>query len=100
MTTKEVLKDLCDKKNTTFAQVEKELGFANGSLAKTDFMRSDRLLLLSEYFNVSMEYIMTGKFPEIPTSIDADTIELIEMFNNMNKDQRTALMNLMRSFSL
>ena len=42
--------------------LEKELGFANGSIAKTDEKtQSGRIKAIADYFGVSMEYILTGE---------------------------------------
>ena len=47
-------------------KLEKELGFSNGSISKwkTSTPNPDRLRKLAEYFNVSVEYLMTGKEKE------------------------------------
>lgn len=57
----ERITELCKKKNTNFSRLEKELGFANASLKKADGkMQACRLKALADYFNVSMEYLLTG----------------------------------------
>lgn len=52
------IKDLCALKRTTLHKVEQELGFANGSLAKSDIKKIsyDRILKLTKYFNVPINY--------------------------------------------
>lgn len=58
----ERIRELCKKNGTSLAAVEKQLGFANGSLAKTDEKtQSVRIKALADYFGVSMEYLLTGK---------------------------------------
>lgn len=44
-------------------RLEKELGFSNGSISKwkNSTPTPDRLQKLADYFNVSLEYLMTGK---------------------------------------
>lgn len=55
------IKDLCKRHNMTLASLEKELGFANGSLAKSDEkIQSARIKAIADYFGVTMEYILTG----------------------------------------
>lgn len=61
MKTSDVVRRLCADKHTSVTDLEKELGFSNGSLTKNNFLRSDRLYTLSLYFGVSMEYLMTGE---------------------------------------
>lgn len=61
MSTLDIIRELCVKGGTSIKSLEKELGYSNGSLAKAKVIPSDRVLEIANYFNVSMEYIMTGK---------------------------------------
>lgn len=58
MNTREIIKKLCDDRGISVQRLEKELGFSNGSIAKNDSMKSDRLYAISKYFDVSMEFLM------------------------------------------
>ena len=53
------------RKSTGISQckLEKELGFSNGSISKwkTSNPTPERLQKLAEHFNVSVDYLMTGK---------------------------------------
>lgn len=60
MGTIEIIKELCDKKGISLAQLEKDLNFGNGSIAKSKTVRSDRLFSIAKYFDVTMEYLVTG----------------------------------------
>ena len=64
MNTIDIIKDLCKKKGISLKALEKELEYSNGSLAKAKVIPSDRILELSKYFDVSMEYLMTGEEKE------------------------------------
>jgi len=59
----ERIKELCVQSHTNFSQLEKQLGFVNGSLAKTkaDKIQAMRVYQLAEFFNVTMEYLLTGE---------------------------------------
>lgn len=73
----ETIKLLCAKNGTNISNLEKELGYGNGSLSKAKKIPSDRILDIAKYFNVSMEYIMTGvKKQWEPTLSDKDEREL------------------------
>lgn len=61
MNTIDIIKKLCKNKGISLKALEKELGYSNGSLAKAKVIPSDRILELSNFFNVSMEYLMTGE---------------------------------------
>lgn len=80
------IRRLCKTQKMTLASLEKELGFANGSLAKTDEKtQSGRILAIARFFGVSMEYIMTG---QIGDTLTAPEKELIDMFRKLNDDGR------------
>lgn len=55
----EKIRELCAKNGISLASLEKILGFANGSLAKSDDkIQSIRLKAIADYFGVTMEYFM------------------------------------------
>ncbi len=59
----ERVQQICKEQSIAISKMEKELGFSNGyirSLRKGLFPY-DRLMAISNYLNVSPEYIMTGK---------------------------------------
>jgi len=58
METTDIIRTLCKNKGISVTDLEKELGFGNGSLTKSSTLRSDRLLAIAKYFDVSMEYLM------------------------------------------
>lgn len=64
MTILERIKEECkERKNISITTLEAELGYSNGSLAKAKDIPSSRILEISQYLNVPMEYLMTGKLP-------------------------------------
>ncbi len=64
MTTLDRIKELCKtQKNISITTLEQELGYSNGSLAKAKIIPSTRILEISHFLGVSMEYLMTGKEP-------------------------------------
>lgn len=58
----DIIKQLCKEKNISIAQLENELDFGNGSIAKSKGnMSADRMYQIAKFFKVPMEYLMTGK---------------------------------------
>ena len=58
----DIIKQLCKDRNISIAQLEQALDYGNGSIAKSKGnMSADRMFKIAQYFNVSMEYLMTGK---------------------------------------
>lgn len=55
-----IIKELCRERGITISQLEKALGYGNASLTKAATIKSDRLYEIAKYFNVTMEYLMTG----------------------------------------
>lgn len=70
MGTLDIIRALCTKNGISIKTLEKELGFSNGSLAKSATIKGERLQKISEYFNVSVDYLMTGKEPEKQASLE------------------------------
>ena len=61
MGTLDIIRTLCTKKGISIKTLEKELGFSNGSLAKSATIKAERLQKIAEYFDVTVDYLMTGK---------------------------------------
>lgn len=61
METIDIIRQLCADKGISLSQLENELNYGNGSLAKVKNMSADRIFQISRYFGVSMEYLITGK---------------------------------------
>lgn len=63
----EVIKSLCDERGIALTALEKQLGFSRGSLGKLKSgikPSAERLQKIADFFNVSVEYLSTGKQPE------------------------------------
>lgn len=103
MTVLERIKEECRiKKNISITTLEQELGYSNGSLAKAKDIPSSRILEISEYLDVSMYYLMKGYEKEKPSIPDYDknTMEMILLYSQFNKEQKSAILSMMRSFAL
>lgn len=63
MTLLDRVKILCKEKGISQGKMEKEMGISNGASSKwkTSSPSMEILQKLSEYFNVSVDYLMTGK---------------------------------------
>jgi len=75
----DIIKDLCKEKGISISKLEKTLNIGNGAIAKStsNYMRSDRLKAIADYFGVTMEYLMTGKDQEWEAATPAE-IEFFE----------------------
>lgn len=61
METIDIIRQMCSDANMSVSQLENELGYGNGSIAKAKNMSADRIYQIAQFFGVSMEYLMTGK---------------------------------------
>lgn len=66
MTVYERIESLRHSRKISQGKLEKELGFSNGSISKwkNSMPTPERLKKVADYFNVSVEYLMTGKEKE------------------------------------
>lgn len=60
---------------------------------------SEKMKKIAEYFGVTVDYILTGEKPEIPI-FEPEHLELIELYSKLKEGQKTAVINLLRSFAL
>lgn len=99
MTTYENIKRITrEKKNMSITNLESELGYGNGSLSKAKDIPSSRIYEISKFLGVSMEYLMTGETPD--GEYTEEDFELLEYFSEFNKEQKSAILAMMRSFAL
>lgn len=61
MNIKERVKNLCKEKGISLNKFEQEIGVASGYLSKLDNPGIKTVKLIADYFNVSVDYLMTGK---------------------------------------
>ena len=86
-------------------KLEKELGFSNGSISKwkNSTPNPERLKKLADYFDVSVEYLMTGeetRFTVEQAKIDVQLArqqkrikEYMLKFANLSDDKRNQIMS-------
>lgn len=66
MTVLERIKTICrEKKNISITTLEQTLGYSNGSLSKAKDIPSSRIMEISEFLEVSVDYLMTGRRHEL-----------------------------------
>ena len=101
MTVFERIENLRNQAGISQGKLEKELGFSNGSISKwkNSTPNPERLKKMADYFGTTVEYLMTGEKPEIP-GFEPEHLELIELYSKLNKEQKSAILNMMRSFAL
>lgn len=87
MTVFQRIQELCDANNIAISTLESTLGFAHSSLTNMEKanIRSDRLLVIANYFNVSTDWLLTGQEHGQQTYILTDQEKsLIKLFRNLD----------------
>lgn len=86
MLTYETIKILCKKKGVAVTAVERELGFARGSLCKVNTSKPsmEKVQKLAEYFQVSVDYLLTGEAKEkTPELTERDKRDIAKDLDNI-----------------
>lgn len=75
---------LIKQKGVSVSAVEKQLGFGNGAIKRfsTNSPSIDKIIVLSNFLNVSVEYILFGK--ETKEFLSEDVNQLIKYYNSLN----------------
>ena len=99
----ENFENLCKINNVKPNQVSKATGIHTATLTSWKqgkyTPKPEKLQLIADFFNVSVDYLMTGEKPEIP-GFEPEHLELIELYSRLKTEQKSAVMNLLRSFAL
>lgn len=97
---KEILLRLCELKNVTIAELERDLGMSNGSLRKSGDIKSERLLAIANYFGVSMEFLMgIEEISNAPApKFEAEHIQLISYYSQLDSDEKKIILSTMKAF--
>lgn len=63
MNSVELVKQICKERKIPISRLEKDCGFSNGYIRKLQEGKfpSDRLLVISKYLNLPVDYLMTGQ---------------------------------------
>ena len=106
MTIKDRIKELCKQKNVSMNQLEKELGFGVGYISKlgTTTPNAKKIKIIADYFNVSVDYLMTGKEYDTPIGMAITDVALSNMedkiktyalkLSTLSKDDQELIMNM------
>ena len=76
------IRNLCIARGTLIKQLEKDLDFSNGPIAKNGVTSSARLYKIAKYFDVPMEYLLDD---ELITDAFNEHDRLLSEFDNLKK---------------
>jgi len=98
----EIIQNLCKKKGTNPKQVERALGWANGSLRKTDLQKTSysRIVSLAEYFGVDSS-ALTGEPTHTPAieekEVSAELQEAYELMADASPEVQNMVLAMLRA---
>lgn len=95
------IKELCKKNGISVNSLEEKIGVSRGSLCKIDKHKpnSYKLNLLAENLHTTVDYLITGKEPDISDDMVLEHIEVISMFEKLTDEQKESVINLMKLFT-
>ena len=88
------IKELCRKKGTSIAKIEKLFGYGNGSLAKSKDIPSFRMYEIAQYFHVPMEYIVAGVEPPEP-ALSFEDKAILDAYHKQPDAVKTAICDML-----
>lgn len=96
--------ELLEIKGISAYKVAKETGITTTTITNWKngkyVPKSDKLSKIAEFLGVSENYIRKGiEKPEIP-EFEPENLELIELYSKLKTEQKSAVLNLLRSFAL
>lgn len=100
MTLSDRIQSLLDSKKISQSELEKTLGFGKGTMTKwkgTTAPSADKLLKIAEYFDVTLDYLMTGNDGALKknTALTPKDEREIERIIEQTKDQLLSQEGLM-----
>lgn len=100
MNSVERIKAICKERKIAISKLERDLGFANGYIGqlRKGVLPDDRLLQVSEYLNLSVEYLMTGEQKEKPAISEDDRLnaEFIELFSKLSDAEKAMMISQLK----
>ena len=89
MNTVERVKTICKERNIPISKLEKDLKFGNAYISglKKGSIPDDRLRLIADYLDLSAEFLMTGKEPQLDYLYTDENAEFLIEVSKKAKDK-------------
>lgn len=96
------LKELCEKRGTSITALSKELGLSSGNVTNWKNGRkpkTDIALKISNYLNVSVEYLMGESIKKENTTVNSDEILMFALYGDDTKGITPEMLDDVRKFA-
>ena len=100
-----IYSELRDNLGYKDSDIARETGIAKSTFSEWKNGKStpklDKIKKIADFFHVPVDYITKGEKLEYPNyDFDNDKLEMIELYSKLKKEQKEAVLNLLRSFAL
>lgn len=100
----QIIRNLCNSKGMTFAELERVLGFSNGQIRRWEKAKPgiDKIQKVADYFDVSVDYLLDRQKEEYSgEEKDKDSNGILmfsdkETFNSLPEEERERILNSLR----
>ena len=91
MNSYEIIKELAKQKKLSIRQLEMNLGYSNGYLAKwrVNTPNSDELSRIADYFDVSVDYLLGSENKNISKRVDLSEDDTVFSFDGKEISKET-----------
>lgn len=86
---------LCSRNNTNFKNLEKNLHLSNGTISRWDQSKPsyDKVVKVANYFNVSIDYLITGNEKCIGDYLTEDELKFVKSYSLLDDISKTKIKN-------
>lgn len=98
----DIFVQLCEKRGISGYKVCKDLGISQSVISnwknRGNNLNSTTLRKIANYFDVSVDYLETGKEFSMP-EFEPEHLELIRLYSKLNEEQKKTVMTFLRSLA-
>lgn len=94
------IRNLCNSKGLTFAELERILGFSNGQIRRWEKTKPgiDKIQKVADYFDVSVDYLLGREKDEYAGEMkDEDILIMHRATENMTEAQRKKALTILET---
>lgn len=94
------VRNLCNSKKITFAELERALGFSNGQVRRWEKTKPgiDKIQKVADYFDVSVDYLL-GREKEEYSGEQEDDVQMFrdkDAFDNLSPEDQEKVLETLR----
>lgn len=97
----ETIRELCKKKGTNFAKLERENGLSIGQIRRWDNQTPKVSVInkIAKHLNVHIEYLIGSEVSTIDNQMTDDMYEVMEKMQGMTREQQKQLRDIVNVLS-